>query len=366
MAPPNLVAEVARANPAEIRVRELPWPELAAGSVRFEIERLALTANTVTYAAIGEMLGYWNFFPTDDAAWGRVPAIGWATVRESAHPEVPVGGRYFGWYPMARGIDVAVAVSRQGLVDHGPHRSEHAPTYREFVSHTSDPFYESGEAREDRHILLRGLLVTGLLIDEFYADRQHFGAEQMVVLSASSKTAIALAECAAARGGPTRVGVTSARNLEFVRGLGSYDQVLSYDQLDDLDGDRPAVLVDMAGNAEVREAVHQRFAERLRHSMTVGMSHFGAQAAAPPSVGPAPEMFFAPTQIQTLTERLGPAGWVAHVREATSRFIAGSERWLTVERHSGAEALEACWRDAVTGAVSPATGRVVSLPWPAA
>ena len=37
-------------------------PDLAEGQVRFRIERFAVTANTVTYATVGDTLGYWDFF----------------------------------------------------------------------------------------------------------------------------------------------------------------------------------------------------------------------------------------------------------------------------------------------------------------
>ena len=63
-------------------------PGLAAGQVRFRIERFAVTANTVTYATTGDILGYWDFFPTGEPDWGCVPAMGWAEIVESQHPDV--------------------------------------------------------------------------------------------------------------------------------------------------------------------------------------------------------------------------------------------------------------------------------------
>ncbi|MGB3733497.1 MAG: DUF2855 family protein, partial [Ilumatobacter sp.] len=71
------------------------------GQVRLGIDRVAITANNITYAVFGDMLGYWDFFPTGDDEWGRVPAMGWATVVESRSDAIAVGGRYYGWYPMA-------------------------------------------------------------------------------------------------------------------------------------------------------------------------------------------------------------------------------------------------------------------------
>ena len=45
---------------------------LADGAVRLKVESFAVTANNVTYAVIGDMFGYWNFFPAPEG-WGVVP-----------------------------------------------------------------------------------------------------------------------------------------------------------------------------------------------------------------------------------------------------------------------------------------------------
>jgi hypothetical protein len=57
-------------------LRRASWAEtppvgLDDGSVRFRIDAFALTSNNITYAAFGEALNYWRFYPTGDAATGR-------------------------------------------------------------------------------------------------------------------------------------------------------------------------------------------------------------------------------------------------------------------------------------------------------
>src|SRR4051794_37161221 len=118
----NHILEVDRASFGDTRLVTDDLGPLDDGQVRLRIDRFALTANNITYAAIGEMLGYWDFFPSGDAAWGRVPAMGWADVVESTHPDVPTGGRYYGWYPMAAFIDLTVSATDNGLRDDGAHR----------------------------------------------------------------------------------------------------------------------------------------------------------------------------------------------------------------------------------------------------
>ena len=71
-----------------------------------------MTANTVTYATTGDLLGYWDFFPTGHPGWSRVPAIRCAEVVESQHPEIAVGGRQCGGFGARR--------LRQRVQDSGP------------------------------------------------------------------------------------------------------------------------------------------------------------------------------------------------------------------------------------------------------
>ncbi|MCR9127813.1 MAG: DUF2855 family protein, partial [Rhodobacteraceae bacterium] len=58
-------------------------PALAEGQARLRLESFALTANNVTYAAVGFQIGYWQFFPTEVADHGLVPVWGVAVVAES-------------------------------------------------------------------------------------------------------------------------------------------------------------------------------------------------------------------------------------------------------------------------------------------
>ena len=39
--------------------------DLASGQVLFRVDRFAFTANNISYAGAGDLLKYWNFFPTE-------------------------------------------------------------------------------------------------------------------------------------------------------------------------------------------------------------------------------------------------------------------------------------------------------------
>ena len=59
--------EVEKANWLNTRVHTSSFNgDLNENEVLFEVDRFALTSNNISYAASGDMLGYWQFFPTTD------------------------------------------------------------------------------------------------------------------------------------------------------------------------------------------------------------------------------------------------------------------------------------------------------------
>lgn len=346
---------------------------LALGEIRVRIDRFAITANNITYAVFGDALGYWDFFPTADAEFGRVPAMGWATVVESRAPDIALGRRFYGWYPMASHVVFMPTATGDGFRDDGAHRKSHAPVYRAYVASDADPMYPAADtdARriegEDRHVLLRGLFITGFLAEEFFADGggrgdPYFGAARVVVLSASSKTAIGFAQRAALRAGVDVVGVTSGANVSMVRELGFYDSVVTYDEIDSIPTEGGAVSIDMAGNPQALASVHRLFGEGLAYSMTVGRSHHDAPAPSTEALeGPQPQLFFAPSEVSRRIEQWGRGEYGRRCAEALEEFVDGSTRWLEVEHRVGPDATRAAWSDVYDGVVGPSLGLVATV-----
>jgi hypothetical protein len=354
----NTVLEIDRGDHGNTRLFAAAVVPLEPGQVRLRIDRFALTANNITYAVAGDMFGYWDFFPAE-GNWGRVPAMGWADVVESNHPDIAEGGRYYGWFPMAQYVTFTAGKTADGFRDDGEHRSEHAPVYRSYVHTEHDPWYAEGEDNEDRHALLRGLFLTGFLAEEFFADENYYGAEQVLVLSASSKTAIGFSQRAAARGTASVIGLTSTGNVEFVNSLGLYDSVVSYDDLESINKST-AVAIDMSGAAGVVARVHEHLGDDLQYSMAVGMSHHDA----PPTevtAGPPRQMFFAPTEVSRRSKEWGREDYAKRTTEALHSFVEHSSEWMALERTEGPELAADTWHAVRDGAVAPSTGRIVSL-----
>ncbi len=279
----------------ETRSEAADPPEPGPGQALLRVERFGLTANNITYAAFGEAMSYWRFFPAEDG-WGRMPVWGFASVIAGAVEGLPEGTRVYGYLPPSSVLLVEPSrVGPYGFIDASAHRGPLPAAYNSYARTDADPVYEAG--RENQQMLLRPLFFTSWLIDDFLREADMFGAETVVLSSASSKTASALAFLLAREDGPEVLGLTSARSVPYARGLGVYDAVLSYDELGALPAGR-TVYVDMAGDAEVRAGVHEHFAEDLAHSAVVGATHHERIGAVPDGLpGPRPTFFFAPDRV---------------------------------------------------------------------
>lgn len=341
--------QVARDDLRRSRIVPAPVRDLADGEARLEVESFALTANNVTYAAIGDAFGYWKFFPAPDG-WGRIPAWGFARVVESRSADAPAGLRLFGYWPMSSHHVARLNATPAGMVDVSPHRAALPPTYNAYAPAPADDL-------DDYRSLLRPLFGTGWLIDDQLSDEP--SVQRLVLSSASSKTALSLAWCARRRGVEV-VGLTSAGSVALLESFGLYDRVLAYEQVAEMSNEGPAAYVDFAARADVTDAVHRRLGDRLARSVVVGLTHWErADPAAPaPEAGPAPALFFAPDQIQKRIADWGPAAFQQRYDEALGAFVADSG-WLKLRHHHGPDALQALYADVLEGRARADEGHIL-------
>ena len=220
-----------------------------------------------------------------------------------------------------------------------------------------------GEPGEDRlRALLQPLLVTSYLIADWLMDNSWFGAEQIIVGSASSKTGLGLCKfLAEPESRPYRiVGLTSQRNRAFVEGLHACDRVVGYDEVETI-ADVASVYVDMAGNAGVKSRLHHHLAGSLKHSCAVGTSHWDKFAPPKDLPGPKPKFFFAPDQIRKRREDWGAAEIGARLDAAWKRIADDAEGWLTVRVHDGLESALQVYGALADGTADPRDGHVIRL-----
>jgi hypothetical protein len=329
-----------------------PEPE---GNVRLRVERFGLTANNVTYGVLGDQLRYWTFFPAPDG-WGRIPVWGFGEVTDSSADGIAVGDRFYGYFAMSDAVTLQAKATGDGFVEVSERRASLAPVYNRYARATDEQGFP--RAHDDANAIMRPLFLTGWLIADHLAQEGWFGADAIVLASASSKTAFATAfELAAQDSRPDLVGLTSAGNRAFTEGLGCYDRVVPYDALADL-GDGEIALVDMAGATALRRAVHERVT--VRASLIVGATHWqDAEFRGEPLPGATPQVFFAPAHIEQRAKDLGPGEFTRRLATAWAAFADRVPDLLEIETHTGFDALGRVYDALVAGKADPRKGLVV-------
>jgi len=360
--------EIAKRNLSQVRVQATEPELLEDGQARLQVRGFALSSNNITYAVLGDMLSYWQFFPsvqteaaeTDAADWGRVPVWGFGEVTESRSVDVSVGELFYGYFPMASELVMKPGrANDRAVTDTSEHRSGLAAAYSRYTRCATDPIYRADS--EQQQMLLYPLFFTAFLIEDFLLDHQDFGSQQLVISSASSKTAVGVAYLARQRG--LRVcGLTSEANLDFTKSLNVYDNVYSYEQIDQLDQER-SVFVDIAGNSQVLLAVHTHLTGCVEFSMTVGGTHWNhaTVVSAPQLPAPEPQFFFAPTQILHRTKDWGTDGLEARVSSAWGSYRDWTNGWIEFKQAQGADEVVAAYLVLLGGRADPRTGYICSL-----
>jgi hypothetical protein len=344
----------------DCRVVEGPPPQIGRGQALLRVETFGMTANNVTYAVFGEAMSYWDFFPTAEQGWGRLPTWGFAEVETSRAGGLEPGTRLYGYLPSSSHLLVTpVDADDSGFVDGAPHKAELPSAYHRYLASGADPFYR--EDTEAVQMLLRPLFFTSFLIDDQLDDEGLATRGPVIVSSASSKTSIAAAFLLAQREDVELVGLTGAANTEFVEGLGIYDRTVAYDAIDSLERG-PATYVDVSGDGDVRMAVHSHFGDELIHSMAVGATHWEEMGSGQGDLpGPAPSFFFAPTRVVKRSEDWGRTGLETRVADAWHPFCEWIEGWLETIPGQGFDAVQDAWVDVLEGRVAPQRAHVLTL-----
>jgi hypothetical protein len=325
-----------------------------------KVDRFAFTANNITYAVLGDQLKYWQLFPAPEN-FGNIPVWGFGEVIASKHPGISEGERLFGYFPMATYLVIEAAdVGKRSLRDAAAHRQGVAPVYNAYARVSGDPAFAGRQG--DYQALLRPLFMLSFLVDDFLAENAFYGARSVMLSSASSKTAFGLAHLLHTQRKDIRViGLTSAANTDFVRSLGCYDDVVTYDRVTSLSSDRPVGFVDMAGNSELRARLHRHFGDRMKYSGRIGLTHRSSSPDEGELPGARPTWFFAPDQIRKRAKEWGPGGIDIRFSAAWSGFAPMLGRWLDVIEGRGPAAVKQVHLDTLAGRIPPDQGHILSL-----
>lgn len=358
---PILEIQVVKSDFAESRVVERPAPELQPGQIRARIERFALTANNVSYALSGDQIGYWRFFPAE-APFGIVPVWGFAEIEASTHPDLKVGERIWGFLPMASHVVMSpTEVRGGGFVDGVEHRQALPAIYNRYQRVDGDA--PALAALADERCLLFPLFSTSYVLYDYLIDNGIFGAEQVVIASASSKTGLGLGMLLHRHPAPRPevVALTSPGNVAFCARLGCYDAIVTYDAIGAMDGGAKTAFVDMAGRGAVVQAIHDRFGQNLTLSCAVGATHWDGGRFRGAPAGAQHTFFFAPAQFAKRDAEWGPGEILRRAQQASAELALALKDTLEIRHVQGPGAVQEAFAALVANQTPPDVGIMAAL-----
>ena len=354
--------DIDRDDIASARLVEEVEAALRPGEIEVRLDSFAMTANNVTYAALGKPIGlfdngkgYWDFFSPGGAGPGRLPVWGFATVINSAADGVANGEQLYGFYPMASHVRLTPGrVNAGGFVDVAAHRAGMPAVYDHYLRVAA--LGDFVEADRDWWPVFRPLYLTGWLIADQFEDEADYGAQAVIVASASSKTAIGFAHAMRQREQrPRLIGLTSPRGRDFLTDAGLYDELVLYDDVATLDAATPAAFVDIAGDSGVTAALHRHFGAVLVLNLIVGKAHWDSgPGERVPAAG-----FFAPARVAKRAKDWGSAGFQSRMAAAWIHFLDDARKLFRIKVSDGPDAALAAYRDAVAGRADPRAGYLI-------
>ena len=341
---------------------------LNPGQILVQVERFAFTANNVTYGAAGDSIGYWKFFPakgdTQDE-WGCLPVWGFATIVSSLVDGLYEGERVYGYFPPSDFLVMTpIRLSSGHFMDGSIHRVDLPAVYNNYTRLVNEADYD--QSMDNIRGLLNPLHVTSFCLCDALESKSFSGAEQIIVLSASSKTAIGMAQGLLDSGkSPKTIGITSRSNYDFVCSLECYSDVCCYDEVDTLDSNKPSVIVDMAGNRAVLGAIHDLLGGRMLSCISVGMTHWDTLNKNDPLGAKInrelTNFFFAPSHVQKRISDWGQETFNKRAAEFMIRRMRQSTDWMRVIEVHGFDRFVSVYGAIVSGEMNPQQGIIVVM-----
>ncbi|KAJ7194225.1 hypothetical protein GGX14DRAFT_586804 [Mycena pura] len=380
-----------------IAVSSLPTQDLPPNHVLIKVERFGFSANNITYQALGEQphFRYFDFHYAPEAgnvsakSHGLVPVWGFGTIVASSHPKISPGEHVYGYFAPSRYLLVPVSpsdVNRHAFYVPRPHLPADRRPYNQIRRCAADPEYTPTALGEDLTMLYRPLFWTAYWFEDWLHSTGYRGATRVLLSSASAKTAFCVAYLIRkrrARGETSSslkiVGLTSARNLAFTRGLGLYDEVVEYGAaeaaLAQAPGQNKWVYADVAGNVALNARLFAHLGKALVASIALGMASLepaSKQAAAldfqtnkftgaePPATAQL-ETFFMVEWLSVRQRQLAPDEIVRRQRQVWTELMADCVPWVRLVHVSGANEVKRAYDEITKTGFSADVGYIWSM-----
>ena len=396
---------VSKANISHSFLVQFPEPPLYHGQIRIMISLFAFTSNNMKLALVGASIRYWDYFPLDwmqtnvqsnqleyanekiitnldsvktkfavnqdfssqqqfsSKKYGVIPVWGMGIVIESKCDSVNIGKKIFGYFPTASSVILTpIFMTEQDFLD-GAVRRKGLPTiYNRYIVTENDPTFL--KESDSYQVLLRPLFLTAFFVSDLLLDNNYFGAENVIISSASSKTSYSLAYLL--RGsGKNVIGLTTKKNEQFSLSL-SYNDVVLYEKIHTLPV-VPSLYIDLSGNAKLRDFLKVHLHENLKYISVVGATHVTKSEGFDANVrrrkkAVREEFFFAPAQIIKRKNEWGGNQLKNHMETAWIDFLnfimSPTCHWLKVVHENK---LDGLYEKMLANNLNPAEGHVISL-----
>jgi hypothetical protein len=240
-------------------------------------------------------------------------------------------------------------------------------------------------------MLYRPLFWTAFWCEDWLNAFAYRGANNILISSASAKTAFCLAYLVSKRrqGKPGRlckiIGLTSRRNVAFTQDLKLYDAVVEYDTLSASDFLKPSaekwLYVDVAGNDELNSQILSHFStsKALVAGIQLGLTTLSPSAPAAASTkfttntslssptaqlsngGFELEQFFMPEWLAVQRKRLAIDEITSMQARAWRNLMVEGKDWVRIERTYGGTAVERAYHEVMKKGTDPTIGMIWSL-----
>ena len=341
---------------------------LKPGGIVAQVEHFALTSNNVTYALVGKSFRYFDFYDTmektDGNNFGIFPVWGVATVIKSTLKNVRVGRKIYGFMPAGTHAVMQIdekTISNNGFSALRSHLPKDRAVYNKYLFCDTDPLHS------ERHLaamlIYRPLYFTSFFLDDYISYNNFFGASNVVVISASSKTGFTTGFLLGNnKSEATVLGLTSSKNVGYVKSLNIFKEVAAYDDITNFSQSKGKfVLIDIAGNKRILQQLSDFLGDRIAKTILVGRSHpeGAASVALPKNLNS--EFFFAPGWIQKRTSQLGSQ---LHQRMASSwqMCLQNASSWTSFNNvQGGMQGVLQSYQQLASGKSNPREGIIISL-----
>ena len=242
-----------------------------------------------------------------------------------------------------------------GFIDDSNHRRKLPPVY----NHYSKIIKHADESLE-YHPLIKPLFLTSFLNYFFLQDEKFFDCDQIILTSASSKTALSLAFLLSkykSKDNKKLIAITSEKNIQFISEIKFYDIVLSYDNAEENLKRSKSVIVDFAGNSDYLKKLSDHLGDGLKHVSLIGLADWSSKTNFK-SI-PNSKFFFAPNHAEKRYREMGVKRTTLLSDELLKEFIMKVKNYIKLEYCNDPKDIHELYLKSLKGKIDPSKGYMV-------